>query len=222
MKLWKYIFCIVLVWSGIIEMREVNAGIPPKRLRLGNSNTSCAIPRGKSSASDLLEYRFGIVAGQNISNIKTDNESVMDIIPGVMAGVAAQIIWPMGFTIQPEILYSKKGSMFSGSGLRYKIDYVEIPVKVKYRLNVAFVKPFAFVAPYGAYALGLTEEGEVHGDDTFSNLVKKWDYGVGAGAGFDVWRIQLSFKYSWGFAQIIQETFTIRNKVFTLSAGVFF
>ena len=221
MNLWKCIFCMVL-FSGIVELVEANAGIPPKRMRISNSKTSCGISRAKYTSSDLLEYRFGIVAGQNVSTIKAKNEAMIDILPGVMAGVAAQIIWPMGFTLQPEVLYSKKGGMFSGSGLRYKIDYVEVPIRAMYRLNVAFVKPFAFVAPYGAYALGLTEEGEIYSDDTFSPLVKKFDYGVGAGAGFDVWRIQITFKYSWGFAQLVEETFNIRNKVFTAQVGVFF
>ena len=219
MKLCRCIFFIVL-FSGIFE--SVYAGIPPKRKRLSNNNTSCAISRSKFTSSDLVEYRFGIVAGQNISSIKSENESMMDKILGVMGGVAAQIIWPKGFVIQPEILYSKKGTMFSGSGLRYHIDYVEVPVKAMYRLNVASVKPFAFIAPYGAYALKLYEEGDIHGDDTFDPLLKNFDYGIGAGAGFDVWRVQVAFKYSWGFAQVIQETFAIRNKVFTAQVGLFF
>ena len=139
-----------------------------------------------------------------------------------MGGVALQVVWPKGFALQPEVLYSQKGCMFAGSGLRYDIDYVEVPLKVMYRLHMAQVKPFGFVAPYGAYAIRLAENGNRTSNDVFSNQIQKWDYGVGAGAGFDVWKIQLSFKYTWGFAQVAKETFTIRNKVFTISAGFLF
>jgi len=221
MKTWTYIFCVIL-FAGLFETIEVNAVVPPKKNRKSNVKTSCAISRAKYASSDLIVYNFGVVAGQNISTIKSQNDAIMDIVPGIMGGVAAQIIWPKGFTLQPEILYSQKGCVFSGSGLTYKIDYVEVPVKVMYRLNIAYIKPFAFAAPYGAYAINFSEVGDISGDDTFSNLIKKWDFGVGAGAGFDVWKLQVAFRYSWGFAQVVQETFNIRNKVFTASAGLFF
>jgi len=125
--------------------------------------------------------------------------------------------------IQPELLYSQKGCLFGGNEvIKYNIDYLEMPVKVIYRLHMAEVKPFAFVAPYGAYVIRIAEDGEVSKDDYLKNRINKWDYGIGVGAGFDVWRIQLAFKYSWGLAQVANETYPIRNRVFTVSAGFFF
>ena len=201
-----------LLWTG-------EAGAFPKRKN--QAKTSCTIPRHKFTATDQIEYRYGIVAGQNIATIKSKKGTSQDIINGWMGGVALQVVWPKGFAVQPEVLYSQKGCMFSGSGYKYDIDYIEVPVKVMYRLHMAEVKPFAFAAPYGAYAIRIAENGNVSGDDAL-NQINKLDFGIGAGAGFDVWKIQLSFKYSWGFAQVANETFPIRNKVFTISAGVFF
>jgi len=187
--------------------------------RKSKAKTSCTIPRGKFTVTDLIEYRYGIVGGQNVATIKKGTSQ--DIIPGWMGGLAVQIVWPKGFAVQPEILYSQKGCMFSGSGHKYDIDYIEVPVKVMYRLHMAEVKPFAFAAPYGAYAVRIAENGIVSSNDGL-NDINKMDFGIGVGAGFDVWKIQLSFKYSWGFAQVANETFVIRNKVFTVSAGLFF
>ena len=215
MKKHIYIFVIISIiswlWTG-----EINAKRKPQ------SKTSCTVFRGKYTTSDLIEYNYGIIVGENIATIDSKKGSSQDVITGLMAGVALQVVWPKGFAIQPEVLYSKKGCMFAGSGLRYDIDYLEVPIKFMYRLHMAQVKPFGFVAPYGAYAIRLTENGNMTSDDTFSSQIHKWDYGVGAGAGFDIWKIQLSFKYSWGFAQVANETFVIRNKVFTVSAGFLF
>ena len=211
---------LIIFFAGLFETVEASVGGPPRRKPKGKN--SCTIPNKRHSQADLVSYRFGIVAGQNISTIASANDAMMDKIPGIMGGAAAQINWPIGFTIQPEILYSKKGCVFSGSGLKYIIDYVEVPVKFMYKLNIADVKPFVFAAPYGGYAIKLTEDGDVAGDDTFSNMIKKGDFGVGAGAGFEVWKIQIAFKYSWGIAQVVEDTYNIRNKVFTVSVGFFF
>jgi hypothetical protein len=198
----------------------VYAGPRPKPK--AKSKTSCTIVRTKYTGSDQIEYHIGIVAGENIATIQSKRNDSQDVTTGLVGGLAAQIIWPKGFALQPEVLYSQKGCMFTGSGIMYDIDYVEVPIKVAYRLHMAQVKPFAFVAPYGAYAIRLSENGNIASDDTYSNQINKLDYGIGAGAGFDVWKIQLSFKYSWGFAQVLNETFPVRNKVFTFSAGFFF
>jgi len=186
------------------------------------SQTSCTAFRGKSTVADQIDYKYGIVAGQNAATINSEQGTSQDIINGWMGGFALQVIYPKGFVLQPELLYSQKGCLFGGSGVKYNIGYVEMPVKAIYRLHVAEVKPFAFVAPYWAYAVKIAEEGHVISDDIPSNEINKWDFGIGAGAGFDVWKIQLSFKYSWGLAQMANETYPIRNKVFTVSAGLFF
>ena len=217
-----YIFTLVISFLVTSGAGEVHASVPFLKKSKPKTQNSCTISRGKFTVSDQIEYRFGVVAGQNIATIKSKKGDSQDVITGLMGGVAAQIVWPKGFAIQPEVLYSKKGCMFTGVGLRYNIDYIEVPVKFMYRLHMAEVKPFAFVAPYGAYAIKLTEDGDVTSDDAYSSQIKKLDYGIGAGAGFDVWKIQLSFRYSWGFARVIDEVFPVRNKVFTLSAGFLF
>ena len=219
MKTFIYTF-IISVFAGLWTS-EVYANVPFFKSK-PKTRTSCTVIRGKHTVSDQIEYRYGVVAGRNIATIKSTKGDSQDIILGLMAGVAAQAIWPKGLVLQPEILYSQKGCIFTGNPLRYDMDYLEIPVKVMYRLNIADVKPFAFVAPYGAYAIKLSERGERISDDIFSSKINKMDFGIGVGAGFDFWKIQLSFKYTWGIAPILDDVFTVRNKVLTFSAGIFF
>ena len=217
MKTWTRILIIIML-TGLPLAGDVHAGPFWKK----KSKNSCSILPSKFTVSDQIEYRFGVVAGQNIATINSTKGTSQDIITGLMFGAAAQVIWPKGFTLQPEVLYSQKGSMITGNPFRYDIDYIEVPVKAMYRLNMADIKPFGFIAPYSAYAIRLSENGEKIGDDIPSGKIKKLDLGIGAGAGFDVWKIQLSFKYTWGFMSVLDGAHPVRNKVFTLSAGFLF
>ena len=216
MKTYRYIFIIFL--AGLISAGNVYA-FPKSKPK---SKTSCSVFRGKFTVSDQIEYKYGIVAGRNAATINSEQGTSQDIISGLMGGLAFRVIYPKGFVIQPELLYSQKGCLFSESGVKYKVDYLEMPVRAMYRLHMAEVKPFVFVAPYWAYAIRIAEDGEVRGGDVLVNQIKKLDYGIGVGAGFDVWKVQLSFKYSWGFVPVTNEKYPIRNNVFTISAGFFF
>ncbi len=182
---------------------------------------SCTVFRGKYTAADLIDIRYGIKGGENIATIKSNKGTSQDIITGWMGGVAVQVAWPKGFALQPEVLYSQKGCIIQGTNMKYHINYLEVPVNFMYRLNMAQIKPFVLVAPYGAYALKISEEADLVANSN-KNIINKWDYGVGVGAGFDAWMVQLAFKYSWGFAKLVDNSDHIRNKTFTISAAVFF
>ncbi len=217
MKIKYLIYSLIALFLVCLPMQQEAFGRPKPK-----SKNSCTISRSKFTQSDLIEYRYGLKIGENIATIKSQKGASQDVLTGLTGGAVLQIVWPKGFAIQPEMLYSRKGCIFSGSGVRYDIDYLEVPVGFMYRLHFAEVKPFAFVAPYGAYAFRFVENGDNVADDTYSSQIGKWDYGIGAGAGFDVWKIQLSFKYSWGFAKVIEEDFVVRNKVFTVAAAFLF
>ena len=216
------ISCIVLLLlAGLLE--ALGAPPPPRRPRTGNSGTSCVIARSKFSSSDLIMYRLGVIGGINSATFNTKSDHFTEVIFGITGGLAAQIIWPVGFVVQPAVMLSQKGCSLGGSGIEYKIDYLEVSTKLMYRLNIADIKPFAFIAPYGASSLGMKTTGlEIQSEEIFSEIVKKYDFGIISGAGFDIERFQLSFKYSWGIGQVTDDPFPIRNGVFIVTAGVFF
>jgi len=191
---------------------EVYSGFKPKQK---NRNSIFA----KNTAADQIEYHYGIVAGQNITTIKTPKTTSQDVITGWMVGLAMQVVRPDGFVFQPELLYSQKGCI-TEDRYQYNVDYVEVPVKLMYRLYLAEIKPFAFVSPYAAYAFKITPNGDFNSND--SDQIYKFDAGIGVGAGFDIWKAQLSFRYSWGFTQVLNEVTPMRNKVFTISVGYLF
>ena len=219
MKTLTYIFLL----TGFFLTTGEIFGSPITRQQRKRTHSTCITAGTKFSKSDLVSYRVGLVFGQNISTINRKDESVFDVIPGLMGGVAAQIIWPKGYVIQPEILYSQKGCMFVGENLRYIIDYIEVPVKLKYRINLSDIKPFVFTVPYVAYAINMSTDGDgVKGKHDLSEDVNKFDFGYGFGAGFDVWRVQISFNYTYGLAQVTRDVIINRYKTFSISAGIFF
>ena len=214
MKTCKYIIFIIFL-LGLPRIDEISAVSKPKP----RSKTSCTISPRKFTVSDQIEYHYGVVVGQNVATIKSKQGSSQDVITGLVGGVALQVVWPKGFVVQPELLYSQKGVTFSGNGAKFDMNYLEIPVKATYRLHMAEVKPFVFAAPYGAYAIKVAEDSNVANNEITPDQIKKMDYGIALGAGFDVWKIQVSFKNSWGFAQVADKSYGIRNRVFTVSVG---
>jgi hypothetical protein len=194
------------------------------RKRRRNEQTSCAIQRGKYTQADLVVINYGLKIGENLTTIRNTDDSGLSIITGIQAGAVVQVVWPKGFVFQPEVLYSKKGCIFRKSSLEYKIDYVEVPLNFMYRLHMADVKPFVIAGPYGAYAIRKYTKNEAvkKDDDMYVSQIKDWDYGISAGAGFDVWKIQLSFKYNWSLDNIIKDDKKSRNNTLSLSVGLLF
>lgn len=211
------IFIITLLCLSIVS--EASASIPKKKKK--STKNSCTIFKGKFSDDDLIKVRYGIVFGENVSSINNpEDKSSQNNIQGIKAGFATQIAWPKGFALQPELFYSQKGCLFMGSNSQYAVDYLELPVKAMYRLKIAYVIPFAYVAPYGAYAVRIKNTSEIKEFTKYKNDIKRWDCGISLGAGIDVWKVQLGFKYSWGFLQVIKQENPMKNRTFSVYVGI--
>jgi hypothetical protein len=94
------------------------------------------------------------------------------------------------------------------------IGYIEIPVDLQWGIKLPLLRPYISLTPYASYA--------VNSDVSMSDI-KKWDAGVGIGAGVDVWKFQLSVKYFWGFGKIsnLHNSPPVQNRNLMLSFGIF-
>ena len=63
-----------------------------------------------ASAFNAAASRFGVKAGINVADIKS--EAAGKTALGYQAGIAWQFDLPIGFSIQPELLYHGKASSF--------------------------------------------------------------------------------------------------------------
>ena len=120
------------------------------------------------------------------------------------AGVAFSFDMPLrGMTIQPELNYVSKGTMYRGEisegnsqNVRFRTDYIELPVNFQFGLDLILFRPYLMVSPYIGYAV-YKEPGTVSWNNT-----NRFEYGIGIGGGVDFWKFQLQVKYNWNIGQL--------------------
>jgi len=114
----------------------------------------------------------------------------------------------IGFEIAA--LISQKGSTFSDStGIvgvikqGYKeMNYVEVPLNLRYRLSLGVVGVYAFGGVYGGYSYSgkvVDEKTNTSSVETFPTAADRIDYGYNFGGGLEIFRkIQLGATWSRG------------------------
>lgn len=154
--------------------------------------------------------RFGVVVG--LTSTQTDlKEAYSDIKNATQyhAGIAYNFDLPLGFSIQPSLLYNVKGASINDVQdgekftLNVKTGNLELPVRVAWGLDLLIVEPYIFAEPYIGYAITNQVSGA---DGTPSNVSfdeNRFNYGVGIGAGVTVFDfIGLTVKYCWDLGAV--------------------
>jgi hypothetical protein len=168
------------------------------------------------AASLQAQMKFGPVAGLNISKmtlkyggIGFDPKSLI----GFHIGGMAEIPLSGNFVLQPEILYSGKGSSYELDfgeevyELKIAPGFIEVPVFAAYKFDVGSGKLFLKAGPYFAYGIS----GQVSDDEESYDIcygegedcdMKPLDFGLGFGAGFDLNGFIISLQYELGLANL--------------------
>lgn len=191
----------------------------------------CVLPA--SVRADGL-IRFGIKGGVNFANlVGPDLDSNWKTKIGLAAGGFVSFQINRLLAIQPEFLYSQKGSTWKGNpDVTYKINltFVDIPLLVKFFIPVSAqsaLRPNVFVGPYAGIKMSaklIVETAEGSDETDFEDL-KKTDLGLVVGGGIDFavgkGKILLDVRYSFGFSSI-SNIEDYKNKVFTVLVGYSF
>ena len=179
---------------------------------------------------------FGFRGGLNVTNVKiTDDESddvVMDDRYGYHGGLFMQ--YPLGahFIIEPALLYSQRGyertidvPLLEDIKENINMDYIELPLALKFDINISDVHIQPAVAPRVGYAIVtqyLLNEEELD----FPEDPILLDYGVDFG--LDIIFLNqflIGARYSLGLADIYDddnEDITTSNNGLMISLGVMF
>lgn len=117
---------------------------------------------------------------------------------GWEAGIGYQTESAAGFSLQPEIYYKQKSFSFIEDGHTYRsrISYIEVPCNIQWGLDLLILRPFIFASPFIGVAFG------DKGDQPVS-LNRRFDYGVGAGLGLDISKVQIAAQYRWNFGATV-------------------
>lgn len=147
--------------------------------------------------------QFGIKAGLYTSQFSDLENFKLKNNVGFQAGVLYKLHVLPSFVIQPELLYvakeaklnGKEGEVTVGDG-RYAMKYMQVPVSLQYGPNLIVARPFLQVVPYINYALGKSSNVGSWDD------INRFGYGIGLGAGVDVWKFQFNARYNWDFSKV--------------------
>ena len=146
--------------------------------------------------------QFGIKGGLNFNSLEDINlKGVKDFDIGNSTGFNVGILYKtkiplIGLTIQPELIYSQTNSSinteiagWSNLNGDLKIGTLMLPVGLQWGIDLMLFRPFIQVVPY----IGCTLNSKLDiGNTSLKMDTDKFQYGIGVGAGIDIWKLQVS------------------------------
>jgi hypothetical protein len=213
---------------------------------LGVQSAVAQVKEGRSRAS------FGLVGGLNLATWSQGNlpagetAEPLENRTGFHGGLAASIPLGTSLFIQPQALFSMKGTRMSESvfesvvTVEMKLDYLEVPLFLGLRIPMrgSGIRPYIMAGPYigikmgcklRASADGTSEEVDCDDPDVEGD-VKSTDFGLAFGAGVEVPMgsalLSLGARYTLGLSGLNANASagdpTVRNRVISFGVGYFF
>jgi hypothetical protein len=152
---------------------------------------------------------FGVTAGFNY-NTATIQDVQTEPRAGFSAGLTYQLDLPLGFSVQPALVYTQKSGNINMTGvglvdklldgsIYQKVGSLVVPVSLQWGPDLIVARPFLDLTPYVGYALVNEINAQAAGLKGTYEGERTLDYGVGLGAGINVWRLQAIVRYNWNF-----------------------
>jgi hypothetical protein len=187
----------------------------------------------------------GITGGLNFATFGGSSVSSATTITQFAMGVYSEISFPLlPISIQPEVLYSVKGTKLYPSAIpayvtsatiKVTTSYIDIPILIKYYLPSPIIKPFIFIGPSIGFLVSAKKEEEEIGvpgmvkniEIDVKNETTSIDFGAVVGVGvkipFAIIDFTLDARYNYGFTSTDKinssETY---NRVIAVYIGVGF
>ncbi len=192
-----------------------------------------------SSVAIAQDMRCGIFGGINFQNLNGKNSSgdklEYNLITGFHAGANAQIPIAPEIYFQPGLIFSTKGSIDknASSELKYKLNYLELPLDIVYKGLLGKGHVFLGFGPYISYAVGGkiiigSDKTNIEFKNTYvtgdpvNGVFKRIDAGAGIFAGYELENgVFLQLNTDLGLLKINPEIdqLSVKNTGFGLSAG---
>lgn len=175
------------------------------------------------------QINFGVKAGLSFANQRMEQDGRELNTKGrtfFHAGVVADMQVYDAIHVQPQLLISKKGTLYTPNNdvskeTKVNITYIDVPLMAVYKYPVKQGKVFAGFGPVFSFIAGgkLTQNEKTKKLD--NDDWKRSDLGLGFMAGFESRKgIFGSIGYTAGFSDIYQpDIVKTKNRVFMVSAG---
>ena len=149
-----------------------------------------------SESVSSAKHNVGVIGGATFSTQKF-SEINKSTFTQYHAGLAFKFRLPIGFAIQPSVLYQVKGTKLTDAQ-NLGVGYLEVPVSVQWGPDLVICRPFVEAVPFVGFGLN-NNVGDIK--NNWNNL-NRWEYGLGLGAGIDIWRFQINCRYNWNFGSL--------------------
>jgi len=161
-----------------------------------------------AGGASAAEIGFGAKGGFNMANLHGSDAENMDWKTGFAGGAFLNVSFTPIISLQPELLYVMDGASedLMGFELNFNLDYVQIPVLVKFDLPVkGTIVPAFYAGPYVSFLTGADWEvsyGDASESVDVKDYTKTTDFGLLFGAEIDVHlsAVTLTFegRYNYG------------------------
>ncbi|MEO8534968.1 MAG: porin family protein [Flavobacterium sp.] len=163
--------------------------------------------------SENVTTEFGVKGGFNMSNLYDDSNGPDDnnVLYGFNAGVYATLPISDFIAIQPEVLFTTKGSelkydnAFASGNAKFKLNYIEVPLLVRVNITKNFN---VHAGGYASYLVSskVTGSGDFEGNQNIdTDDLNKFDAGIAAGVGVDFSPLSIGVRYNYGLTTVGKE-----------------
>jgi hypothetical protein len=185
-----------------------------------------------SHLAECQEVTFGVKGGLNLSTVAYDPDPEFDIDfrSGIVVGGFVNVPVTTRLAIQPEGLFSQKGTRFPGDDFEFAVDldYIEVPVLLQYALSSSADRTISvFAGPslgFNVRANARVSAGDAHEEEDERDQFEDFDFGITAGMGASVGRFIIDGRYTFGLTNMAvdPELPKARHRTLTFLAGVRF
>lgn len=182
-----------------------------------------------------VSTHFGLLGGVTTNSfIKIDDLSYKPLA-GWTAGAALMVKMPAYFSIQPSLMYEDANLLIANPAdlsVNYKVrqHMLSIPVPIQWGPDLGLLRPFLQVVPALSFGIGRQNTGAP--DDMWNDIrqtLARGEFSLGVGGGFEIWKLQISVRYSWclgDWSQMTRENpfrdIRSRRKGLSATIGIFF
>jgi hypothetical protein len=193
------------------------------------------------SGAYAQNIRYGIKVGITNPTLRFKTygsyESNLKNYQGYQIGGVAQLPLKWGFSLQSELLFNQLGGKYDDLNYHYKMrfNYLQLPVHLVFKLGKGNFRPMAMAGGYLGYAfngkriqnLQTTDITDNATDDiTFGSArgdYKRFDAGLGAGLGVEIYKLQFLVKYNRGLTnnRTPSDIYIVQNRFWEYSITYF-
>lgn len=163
----------------------------------------CLVIVSLTTLGASAQVNFGLKAGMNISTLRGDGVEKANSLIGANVGAFVNIPVSTTFSFQPEVLYSMEGAKEDVFDTKIMLNYVNIPLMLKYTDASGF---FGELGPQIGFLT--SAKSKINGNTAdIKDLFKSTNFSLGIGAGFNFTpSVGVGLRYNLGLSNISEDT----------------